>query len=421
MNSGVHADIAVVGAGPAGLVAALALAADGAEVIVAGTPSGPAHATPSAHSDTRTAALILGSIQLLENLGVWPACMAESAALLGIRIIDDSGELLRAPEVLFRASDVGLPSFGANVPLTALTDALMAAVARNARILWQGTAGVRSVRVRPDGAHLTLAEGDTLIARLVIGADGANSVARQGAGIATRAWAYPQTAIAGSVVHTRTQGGMTTELHRRSGPLTIVPLGENRASFVWVEEPSEAERLADLPDDLFLNELAARLQGLLGELRTTGRRATFPLRGLRAERMAGARVALVGEAAHVLPPIGAQGLNLSLRDAAFLADCVLAARTAGEDIGAAKTLGDYEASRRGDVESRTLFIDLLNRSLLGDLLPLAAARGVGLHLLANFPALRRLAIAGGLRGPGATPRLMRGATLRASKGMAPGP
>src|SRR5262249_675118 len=119
-----------------------------------------------------------------------------------------------------------------------------------------------------------------------------------------------------------------------------------------------------------------------------------------------ARVALVGEAAHVIPPIGAQGLNLSLRDAAHLADCVLDARASGQDVGAPQTLVAYEEKRHGDVESRALVVDLLNRSLLSDVLPLAAARGVGLHLLANFPVLRRLAIAGGLHGPGPLPRLM---------------
>jgi 2-octaprenyl-6-methoxyphenol hydroxylase len=341
--------------------------------------------------------------------------------LLGIRIVDDRRWLLRAPEVLFRAADVALPSFGANVALPALSAALISAVQRNARIRWQPTRRVTAVSPREGEVHVALAEGDTLLAGLVVGADGANSVARAGAGIGKRTWTYPQAAIAGTIVHSRAQDGITTELHRRSGPLTIVPLGDRQSSFVWVEEPGEAERLAHLPDNGFCDELAFRLQGLLGSLRATGRRATFALRGLRAECMGRARVALVGEAAHVIPPIGAQGLNLSLRDAAHLADCVLDSRAADADIGALRTLAAYEEKRRGDVESRTLLVDLLNRSLLSDILPLAAARGVGLHLLANFPLLRRLAIAGGLHSPGQPPRLMHSATLGTGKSNTPDP
>jgi 2-octaprenyl-6-methoxyphenol hydroxylase len=412
-------DIAVVGAGPAGLATALALAADGAEVAVVAPP--PTAVAGAIHGDPRTTALFPSSIAFLENVGAWEGCAKASAPLLGIRIVDDRSRMLRAPEVLFRAADVELPSFGANVALPTLSGALVAAVEHNARIRWQPTTRVTTVSPQEGVVRVALAEGDTLLARLVVGADGANSVAREGAGIGKRTWTYPQAAIAGTIVHSRAQDGITTELHRRSGPLTIVPLGDDRSSFVWVEEPGETQRLAHLPEDGFCDALAFRLQGLLGSLRAAGPRATFPLRGLRAACMGRARVALVGEAAHVVAPIGAQGFNLSLRDAAHLADCVLDARVAGEDIGALRTLAAYEEKRRADVESRTLLVDLLNRSLLSDVLPLSAARGVGLHLLANFPLLRRWAIAGGLHSPGQMPRLMHGATLGTGKSHNPGP
>jgi 2-octaprenyl-6-methoxyphenol hydroxylase len=400
MTSRAISDVVVIGAGPAGLAAALALGTVGADVVIAA----PSH--DATLPDARTTALLPSSIRLLENIGAWDLCAQQSAPLLGIRIVDARGGLLRAPEVLFKAADLGLPNFGANIANPALLAALTEAVRHNPRLAWRPTAAVREVMPLEGSVRITLAEGDTLAAHLAVGADGAKSVARRGAGIATRTWAYPQAAIAGTLEHGRAPGGITTELHCRAGPLTIVPLGDGRSGFVWVEQPHEAARLAHLEEKAFLAELALRLHGLLGALQSAGPRASFALSRLRAERMGKARVALVGEAAHVIPPIGAQGLNLGLRDAASLADCVLHARTGREDIGAARVLDRYQAARNADVLTRTVLVDLLNRSLLTDFLPLAAVRGIGLHLLANVPALRRLAVAGGLRPAGPLPPLM---------------
>ena len=202
------------------------------------------------------------------------------------------------------------------------------------------------------------------------------------------------------------QDGITSELHRRSGPLTLVPLTREQASFVWVVQPDEARRFADLDEAGFLAELSSPLKGLLGALLAVGARSTFALGGLSAERMGKHRVALVGEAAHVIPPIGAQGLNLGLRDAAALADCVAHARSLQQDIGGAAMLDAYDRARGGDVASRTFLVDLFNRSLLSDVLPIAAARSICLHLLANIPAARRLAMNAGLWAVGPLPRLM---------------
>ncbi len=259
--------------------------------------------------------------------------------------------------------------------------------------------------------RLQLAEGDTLTARLVVAADGRNSMVRKAAGIATRTWDHGQAAIAASFGHTRTHAGVTTELHRPNGPLTTVPLPGLASSLVWVEAPDEARRLATLDDALFTEALEERLRGLLGALRDVTPRAVHALAGLHAERMAQNRVALVGEAAHVLPPIGAQGLNLSLRDAAALAEIVADALSRGEDIGGAATLAAYHNARTADVMSRAVSVDLLNRSLLVDFLPVQALRGLGLHLLANSAPLRRLAMRGGLEPAGPLPRLMQPGAL----------
>src|SRR5262249_25961889 len=245
--------------------------------------------------------------------------------------------------------------------------------------------------------RLTLAEHCTLTARLVVAADGRNSLARSAAGIKTRTWSYPQTAVAVTLRHGREHGGVATELHRRAGPLTVVPLPANQSSLVWVEAAGEAARLQDLGETAFLCELEAHLQGLLGPLCAMGPRATYPLVGLAAQRMGQSRIALLGEAAHVIAPIGAQGLNLSLRDVAVLGECVGNARAQGKDIGGEATLAAYDKARAGDVLIRSVSIDLLNRSLLTDFLPVHLARGVGLHLLANFALLRRLAMRAGLQ------------------------
>jgi 2-octaprenyl-6-methoxyphenol hydroxylase len=407
MAQALATEVAVVGAGPAGLAAALALAALGTEVVIAA----PAHDPARAEADRRTTALLLGSVELLKNLGVWGGCAEESAPLQGVRIVDDRGGLLRAPEVLLRAEELGLASFGANIANSALNAALFAATRKGSRLSWLPTSAVVKVTPTERCVSLELAEGGTLSAALVVAADGRNSMARTAAGIATRTWAYDQVAIAAAFGHTRPHAAITTELHRRAGPLTTVPLPGDASSLVWVEEPAEAARLAGLDEQMFLSELGARLRGLLGSLADIGARAAYPFSGLGALRMGQNRIALVGESAHVIAPIGAQGLNLGLRDAAALAECVSTARALGQDVGGPETLAAYHAARAGDVLTRTLGVDLLNRSLLTDFLPAQALRGIGLHLLANMAPLRRLAMRGGLTPTGPMPRLMQPGAL----------
>lgn len=362
---------------------------------------------PSTAAPGRTAALFAGSIELLCTLGAWPDCAPASAPIGGIRLIDDTGGLLRAPEVLFKAADSGREAFGWNVPNTALVAALQAAVARDTQIRRVPTASVSQLTIMPEGVRAQLADGPDLEARLVVAADGRNSLCRAAAQIGTRDWSYPQSAIVTRFAHSRPHQGISTELHRRAGPLTVVPLPGAASSLVWVEETGVAAELAGRPDDAFRAALETRLQGLLGSLHDLAPRAVVPLTGLTAERMASRRVVLVGEAAHVMPPIGAQGLNLGLRDVATLADCVADAEARGADPGGPDCLAAYEAARTRDVASRTLAVDLLNRSLLLDQLPVDLLRGLGLHLVNAIPPLRQAVVSLGLQPPGEPPRLMR--------------
>src|SRR5262245_7844410 len=392
----------VIGAGPTGLTAALALSACGAQVAI----TAPPFDRTLIEADRRTTALLPGSVELLKNLGVWAACERHAAPLEGVRLVDDRGGLLRAPEVLFKAQEVGRTSFGVNIPNAALNGALHAQVSRAEPVRWAATSAVVAVEPTEEGVAVSLAGGQQLKGALAVAADGRASTVRAAAGIAIRVWSYDQTAIVTTFQHTRAHANITTELHRRAGPLTTVPLPGDASSLVWVEEPSVAARLSALEPARFLAELAERLQGLLGSLRAAGPITAYPLAGLSAARMAQNRVALVGESAHVLPPIGAQGLNLGLRDAAVLAECVAQALARGEDIGGRATLEAYHGARAPDVMSRTLSVDTLNRSLLDDFLPLQALRGLSLHVLANIAPVRRLLMRGGLEAPGRLPHLM---------------
>jgi 2-octaprenyl-6-methoxyphenol hydroxylase len=230
----------------------------------------------------------------------------------------------------------------------------------------------------------------------VAGADGRQSLCREAAGIAVRRRELNQAALTFNVGHSRPHRNISTEFHTPQGPCVFVPLPGNRCSVVWVMSPKEAARLIALNDDE-LSELAEKQShSILGRLRIEPGRHLFPLSIEQPRQFARHRVALVGEAAHVIPPIGAQGLNMGLRDAADLAGIVGAALEAGEDPGAAAVLKRYERARRADIASRTFAIDIANRSLLSDFLPMQSLRAAGLHLIGSFGPLRRLVMREGL-------------------------
>ncbi|MEO7403112.1 MAG: FAD-dependent monooxygenase, partial [Burkholderiales bacterium] len=382
-------------------------------------PHRPHYQMGGARDDRRTAALFGGSVELLRNLEVWNNLRDVSEPLTAIRIIDDTGGLMKAPEVLFKAGDAGLDAFGYNVPNAALVTALFEAARHpDSGIEVLETAGIVSLDCQAPRVRATTHEGLMIEADLVAAADGRNSICRQAAGITTRVWDYPQSAVVCSFEHSRPHRTVSTEFHRQSGPFTVVPMPGNASSLVWVETPQEAARLAGLVDIAMIANIEDRLQGLLGSVKEISQRAAFPLSGLTASTFAANRVALAGEAGHVIPPIGAQGLNLGLRDAATLADCVDAASRRSEDIGGSAVMSDYASARRADVTSRIWTMDLLNRSLITDFLPVQLARGAGLYALQALEPLRRYLLREGIQPSGSTPNLMKpggGATYRAGR------
>jgi 2-octaprenyl-6-methoxyphenol hydroxylase len=252
--------------------------------------------------------------------------------------------------------------------------------------------------VRPDDEQVAIrtSAGHVLSARLVVGADGRHSLCREAAGIAVIHRDLDQAALTFNVGHTRPHLNVSTEFHTPEGPCVFVPLPGDRCSVVWVASPKEAERRHALSDEELSEAAEKQSHSILGRITVEPGRNLFPLAIERLGQLAQRRIALIGEAAHVVPPIGAQGLNMGLRDAADIADIVREAIAKGEDPGARQVLRRYDWARRADVLSRTFVIDIANRSLLSDFLPMQSLRAAGLHLIGAFAPLRRLAMREGL-------------------------
>jgi 2-octaprenyl-6-methoxyphenol hydroxylase len=392
----------VVGSGPAGLTAAISLAENGVDTVLVGLRP--------AKADNRTTALLAGSIAALDTLKVWPACASYAAPLRTMRIVDDTGRLWRAPEVKFSADEIGLEAFGHNIENRHLIDALTER-ARSLPVLSIIEDEVLAVSANAGAVTVSLKSGNAVRGQLVVGADGRHSLCRAAADITTDERRYPQTAMTLCLSHSRPHHDSSTEFHTADGPFTLVPLPGNRSSLVWVLNPDAAEWLAALDDVALAGRIEQASHSILGKLQVEPGRGMFPLTVSIARRFAGERIALVGEAAHVLPPIGAQGLNLGLRDAATIAELAVAAQRSGRDPGGADVTSRYDRMRRADVGSRTIAVDLLNRSLLSDLLPVQGARGLGLYLLDRIGPLRRAVMREGVAPAAGQPRLMRGEAI----------
>ncbi len=391
------AEVAIVGGGPAGLMSAIALAAGGVDtLLIARRPE----------NDHRTTALLAGSVTALTTLGVWQDCLPHAAPLVTIRIIDDTQRLLRAPEVTFTAADIGLDAFGYNIENRHLLAALYARAAQLK--ITPITEAAVAVDTDATGVTIKLDDGSTARVRLVVGADGQRSLCRAAAGIGSYRRAYPQTALTLNLAHDRPHQDAATEFHTESGPFTLVALPGRRSSLVWVLDPERAAEWSAAGDAELSAEIERRAHSIFGAVRVERGRGMFPLAVETADSFGRARIALVGEAAHVVPPIGAQGLNLGLRDAATLAELVAEAHRQHLDVGSPSLPARYDAQRRADATSRRIAIDLLNRSLLSDFIPVQGVRGLSLFLVDRIAPLRRALMREGITPAASQPRLMRG-------------
>ncbi|MBZ9677638.1 UbiH/UbiF family hydroxylase [Mesorhizobium sp. ES1-1] len=379
------ARILVAGTGPAGLVAALALADAGFPVTLVGPEA--------SRSDGRTTALMNPALDTLERLSVLGDIQARAAPLKVMRIVDATSRLIRGPVVTFRASEISEDQFGLNLPNSVLNEALAEAAGRHPGIEWRRSM-VATWELSSERARAILADASMVEASLAVAADGRSSPAREAAGISTSARFYPQAALVLTFGHSSDHAFTSTEFHTETGPFTQVPLPGNRSSLVWVVKPETATELSALDDEALSLRVEDRMQSMLGRVTVEPGRQIYPLSAVTPLRFAHNRVALVGEAAHVFPPIGAQGLNLGIRD---VDDLVAIARQNRSDPGSAKALASYDFKRRPDILVRSSAVNLLNISLLSDMLPAQMARVAGLGVLGGLAPLRAFFMREGLR------------------------
>jgi 2-octaprenyl-6-methoxyphenol hydroxylase len=412
-------DVLIAGGGFAGLTLAIALRqALGERFAVAVADPGLRRAA-AAGDDERASAIVASVRRLFETLGVWQRVAADAQPILDMTVTDSRlGDAVR-PIFLTFAGEVepGEP-FAHMIKNRILVDALTAK-ARELGIDLRPTAVTdftlaaagddKSSADRCIGARLS--DAQALNARLLVAADGARSTIRGKAGIATHGWSYGQSAIVVNVAHTRDHHGRAEEHFLPAGPFAILPLKGNRSSIVWTETTADAERIMSLPEAEFDAELEQRFKLHLGEIKVIGKRRVHPLRFFVARSFIAERIALVGDAAHLIHPIAGQGLNMGLKDVAALAEVIVDAARLGLDPGALDVLERYQRWRRFDTMAMGVATDGLNRLFSNRSDVLRLVRDVGLGLVDRLPALKRLFIREAAGLVGEVPKLLRGESL----------
>jgi len=385
--------IVVAGAGHVGLIAAIALAKSFDNVVSLGVlPEG---------TDKRTTALMMPAIKFLRQIGLWENIEPHAAPITTMRILDGTNRLIRSPAVTFEASEIDEQAFGYNIPNVTLTSVLGDAL-KNSTVKHVSASATHYHPIE-NAIAVEAGDGSMFNANIIVAADGRSSLAREAAGISARTWSYNQTAIVLSFSHGRDHHDISTEFHTEQGPFTQVPLSGKRSSLVWVTTPAHAAELLELTRDQLAMRVEERMQSMLGAVTIDVDPQSWPLSGLVPTSFARNRVFLAGESAHVFPPIGAQGLNLGVRDAETLLETL---PNDGMDLGSANVMSTYNRKRSPDIIARTGAVDALNRSLLSDFLPVQMIRSGGLELLRAFSPLRGFVMREGLR-PGSGFRFSR--------------
>ncbi len=403
---GDDAELLIAGGGLNGLL--LGIACAGAGLTVALVDREDPAAMLDQGFDGRSSAIAYGSQQVLSAIGLWPLLVAEAEPIREIRVADDSAPLFLHYDHRELGTDAPL---GWIVENRVLRRALIEQARALPTLAFLAPLAVDAVAASPAATVVALSDGRRLSARLVAAADGAASPLRQAAGIRTIEWRYPQTAIVTTVRHQRPHAGIAVEHFLPAGPFAILPMTGNRSSIVWTEREEFAPRLMALSDREFAVELAARFGDFLGAIEPIGPRWSYPVGLMLAERYVDRRLALIGEAAHVIHPIAGQGLNLGIRDVAALAEIVIDARRLGLDIGDDALLRRYQQWRRLDAMLLAAVTDGLNRLFSNQIGPLRLIRDLGLAAVNRLPPLKRFLMRDAMGITGDLPRLLRGEAL----------
>ena len=390
-------DILVSGGGVAGLTAAAAFGAAGFQVLCV-DPTPPVTDREAQGADLRTTAFLQPSLPLLQAAGLWRRLEPHAAPLQIMRIIDAGGAQPVACLVKdFDAADLSDQPFGWNLPNWLLRREMVARLAEMPNVTFRPGTATTTLLPREAEALVSLSDGTLVAAKLVIAADGRESTMRQALGIPVKTTRYGQKALAFAVNHPQPHNNVSTEIHRSGGPFTLVPLpdfnGQPSSAVVWMETGPEVARLAALPQPDFEAALNLRSTGVLGQLTLASRLTIWPIIAQIAARMSGPRVALVAEAAHVVPPIGAQGLNMSLADLRCLLDLATASPA---NLGSAQMLQTYHQRRHWEVAARVTGINALNRASMVADPALRNLRATALNAFYSLAPLRKTLMRAGL-------------------------
>jgi 2-octaprenyl-6-methoxyphenol hydroxylase len=380
-------DIVVSGGGIAGLTAAAAFGSLGRKVLCV-DPAPPVMTEADPTSDLRTTAFLHPSVKVLETAGLWPRFHDYATPLQVMRIVDAGGEVPE-PRVShdFDAADLSDMPFGWNLPNWLLRRECVARLAELPNVTFRPGIATTSLLARESTAIVGLSDGTQVEAKLLIAADGRNSAMRRALGIGVKTTHFGQKALAFAVTHPVAHNNVSTEIHRSGGPFTFVPLpdrdGQPCSAIVWMETNANATRLAALPEAAFEAEMNTRSCGLFGPLKLASRRTVWPIISQIAARFDGPRTALMAEAAHVVPPIGAQGLNMSLADLTALVEL-----SEQHSLGSPAMLTAYHRRRYPDVALRVTGVGLLNRASMIEAQPLRDLRARALDVMYSTRPVR---------------------------------
>lgn len=394
-------DIIVSGGGIAGLTATAAFASAGFDVLCV-DPTPPITSRDATGADLRSTAFLQPARQLLIDIGLWDRLAPHATPLQIMRIIDAGGPEVEARmSKEFDASDISDLPFGWNLPNWLLRREMATRLGDLPNVTYRNGVAANTLFTRTAEARVGLSDGTRVKARLVIAADGRGSAMRDAAGIDVKTTRYGQKALAFAVTHTQPHENVSTEIHRTGGPFTLVPLpdfeGKPSSAIVWMEDGPKVKALFELDVEAFEAAMNTRSCYVLGRLKLASQRTLWPIISQHAERLSGERIALVAEAAHVLPPIGAQGLNMSLSDLRCLLDLAIARP---EGLGDVAMLDAYHKARINDIRLRVAGINMLNRTSMLSAPPLRDARSAGLNALCSFAPLRKSIMQMGLGAKG---------------------